>query len=264
MLTESGIEPRSFTKIEKLIFLSGLSSILILRIILASYSIEEMPLAGANLLMAFDVIVFALILKKCNLGKSFIVECVLVTAYIFLFGFLLSTLVNLPELFVALEKLFTLKLLVTVAALALAAGILEELLFRKILIDFFLKGMSLKWAVFWSSFAFFFAHFTFNPFMFLAAVAYAYMALRFRSLVAVILLHGLYDFSGFLSMVNVIQQLHLKNSPPVSDLLRGVNGLCDMALVFTVFLFYVSTWIVKNFKTRHTKYTQKWKVIFDD
>jgi len=125
--------------------------------------------------------------------------------------------------------------LLKAAVTAFTAATLEEILFRKIIVESLEPRIGAIKAVIVSSAAFWALHFSILPGLFIVALIYCQMARKFNSLFTVIALHFLYDLAG-----NVAQTL--ASQPPLpsgltpEQMLRAANLFAELA-VFA--LFYI-------------------------
>ncbi|MFZ3000694.1 MAG: CPBP family intramembrane glutamic endopeptidase [Undibacterium umbellatum] len=233
----------------------GLVLILGLSLFLKNCTIEKVATIVAFVILIVSATVFIEIEREIKFNRLLLLQLGIVICYLLLFTYWLSLSVNLMELIALIEKFVTPNALLKIVAGAIGVAVFEEVMFRRFLLDFLRKGMSTKWAIFWSSFAFFFLHFTFNPFLFLSGVFYANLALRFRSLIVVILLHAFYNIIGYLSKVKSLQVSHLGDSLTASQWLVGSNTITDMIFMGVLTLYIAGMWIFKKVKASKREYT---------
>lgn len=222
---------------------AGLALIVGLSIFLKNCDNGKIAAFVAFFLLIVSTIVFIGIERDIKFNRVLLLQLGIVICYFLFFTYWLSLAVDLTELIRLIEKFATPNALLKIVAGAIGVAVFEEVVFRRFLLDFLRKGMSTKWAIFWSSFAFFFLHFTFNPLLFLAGVFYANLALRFRSLITVILLHAIHDFVGYLSQIDGLQVSHLGNSLTASQWLIGGNTVTKLIFMGVFVLYIAGMWI---------------------
>lgn len=247
MTATSSSETQLISQKHSYYLVTGLVFIVVLNIFLNNYDMGKATVIVAAVLLIVSAIVTFGIERKIT-SKRVLLQSGIAICYILLVIYWLSLSMNLMEMRALIEKFVTPAALLKIVATAIGVAVFEEMMFRRFLLDFLRKGMSTKWAIFWSSFAFFFLHFTFNPFLFLSGVFYANLALRFRSLIAVILLHAWYDTIGYLSKAEGIQLKHLGNSLTASEWLVASNFIADKALIGALVLYMAGEWVFKKIK----------------
>lgn len=83
--------------------------------------------------------------------------------------------------------------------MAFAVAVSEEIFFRKLLTGWLVQKMPAWGAILVSAALFQLAHFSLFPGLFLGAVAYGYVAVRYQSIIATVVMHCLFDTMGFLA-----------------------------------------------------------------
>ncbi|WP_170298858.1 CPBP family intramembrane glutamic endopeptidase [Massilia eburnea] len=123
--------------------------------------------------------------------------------------------------------------LLKVAVLAFSAATMEEILFRKIIIESLSPRIGAVMAVIVSSAAFWVLHFSILPTLFIAALIYCHMARKFSSLFLVVVLHFLYDLTGNVAQA-IVGQPPLPSGLTPDQMLRAANFFAE-TIVFALF-----------------------------
>lgn len=178
-----------------------------------------------------------------------IVPILIVSAITLLFGIVnpISSLIPIPESikdeFIKLERL---KGIYTFILMVIAAPVLEELIFRGIILEGFLKNYSPLKSILLSSFLFGIVHL--NPWQFIAGLIYGvfigWVYFRNRNLYFSIIIHAVVNLSSFLMRHFVDIETLLDQ-----NLVRMYGGLANLILAITlsVTLLYFSIWYLNKF-----------------
>ncbi len=130
-----------------------------------------------------------------------------------------------------------------IIAPAFAAAIWEEIVFRKLMLNFLRGHYSTGSAILVSSFLFFIIHFTILPTAFIAGCIYALIAIRTKSLLPPVFLHIFYDFFAWLSKAMPASQLSADFS--VEQSIQAINALAYIGLTVAVMAFFAFEIIAK-------------------
>ncbi len=153
----------------------------------------------------------------------------------------ISMLLPMPQFFKDLMAEVIQPNIISFIAIGIAPAILEEVLFRGIVLKGMLKNYSPTKAILWSSF--FFAIFHLNPWQavpaFLIGIFIGWIYYRTRSLLPGMLLHGINNSIAFLAMVFY---------PEVDDTLFAYLGYETFSIVFivSVAVFIAGCWMLNK------------------
>lgn len=110
--------------------------------------------------------------------------------------------------------------------MAFAVAVSEEIFFRKWLTGWLVQKMPAWGAILVSAALFQLAHFSSVPGLFVGAVAYGYVAVRYQSIVATVVMHCLFDTIGFLALSLPGSGIPTPSGPPGDAfLVSGVNSM---------------------------------------
>lgn len=119
---------------------------------------------------------------------------------------------------------------------ALGAAVLEEIIFRKLLLRFLLKKMGRIKSIALSALIFYLFHFSTMLTIIISGIFYASVSLRWNSLILAIGVHTFYDFIG--NMANFVEKVSIKFVSGLSpyQVLHGGGVLSHFAFIALYFL----------------------------
>lgn len=206
---------------------------------------EGMSLTAIALLVPIACFTISFAEKRCLTWKSFNQQLV------FVFGTAVVSVLILVFRGVALpgilEPLFATgsDRLFSIAAYAFIVATGEELVFRKYLLNYLNCHMRVPWAILVSAVIFSGAHLSISPILLLLGVFFGAVALRFKSVVAVIGFHAIYDLLGLLATFVKLPEFDQATVIVSSRL----HGSYVWTLSWIAILFLLRGFVVKLFRT---------------
>ncbi len=224
--------------------------------------------AGMSMQMAATIAITSLLAiylteKNSLTPKIFLNQIALIVAYLIIFTAITSCVSDQQYSASAIARNIAFPIVIKLAAYALCVGVFEEYIFRKVIIIRVGEHIGYFFSSVLSSIIFFAIHLTGKFFMFFTAMAYCIIAIRCRSIIALICLHAFYDFIGFLSLRNEISRFQQFGEFTYSHTLQAVNALTDTAFslsilcAFLMFKLPAGLRRLANFSRRKTDIASK-------
>jgi membrane protease YdiL (CAAX protease family) len=142
-----------------------------------------------------------------------------------------------------LESLYSWRSLLSFVVDALGAAVLEELIFRKYLLRYFLKKTNQSKAVILSALIFSGLHYPTVGAVFFSGIFYAIVCLRYNSLLFAIAVHTFYDFLGNMARSVEKTSHNFENGLTPYQVLHGGDVISHFAFM----ILYFSAILLLNF-----------------
>ena len=196
----------------------------------------KLPLPGMLAMLAVSLLALTKVEQQVS-AKAAFQQGAMFLAYLFIFFVLLywagASTTTIDQLSGLITPALALDSLVT----CLMTAVMEEIIFRKLLLGTLRKSMRDKVAVMVSAVIFYLCHMSVFPTIILSGIIYASLAIRFSSILLAVAIHAVYNFSGTLGVATTaFPGMILPDLTPY-QLLHGGGAMADfifMALYFAV------------------------------
>jgi len=214
-----------------------LLTIVVFTMIFKVPNIENLPLELAYIYLSLGACGYVLVSRGVP-AKFYWKQALGVGAFfILVFGLFLASLGDVNRLFQECIWNVPLSLIVKIVSLNLAVSVLEEVLFRRYLLNLCLEHLSAFWSILISSLIFFFLHGTFLPTPFLLGVVLASLAIHLRSITPGIVLHLIFNVIIFIGETPQLKEFQFVGRLDGGSALRSANFVALFLTAIVVFLW---------------------------
>ena len=213
--------------------------ILIINFSFAQFPSGKIPIFFAFLLLLISMVVFYESEKNVIFDKYLSIQIALPFCYLTCFYLLINFSGYKDEIYVATMQAITSRDVILCISTATGVAVFEEIFFRKFLINFFSKLMTIRLALIASSFIFSLAHVSTLPTYFLYGYFLGWIMLKFNSIIGSVALHFMYDFFGFLSQNEALKNYRIADQLSVSEIFRVTNAFSTAILFIVITTIYV-------------------------
>lgn len=206
-------------------------------------------------IMVSCALLLLLYAERHTVMRSIVWQGVLFISYIALVLYILFALGLRGKELSFVKSLIPYNLLPMFLINSFGAAVLEEIMFRKLLLRSLLKRMRPIYAIFLSSLIFYLCHFSIMATIIVSGIFYASIALRWNSLLLAIGMHTIYNFLGNMAISVSQVSVTIAGGLNAYQVLRGAASLSHFTFIvgyFTmIFAFDIVSGCVTKIKTRN-------------